>query len=106
MTTAKTKATLSAAIVASALSVSVIIPTQVDAYVSGCTTGNSSLGWYATCSFSSSGKVRAKVLCQNIITGNSYDKYGPSVSTGQASVITGCGALERVYNNAVYAVEG
>jgi hypothetical protein len=82
-----------------------LVPTRVNAYVSGCTTGNSSLGWFATCSFSSSVKVRAKVLCQNIITGNSSDKYGPSVSTGVQSIVN-CGALERVYNNAVYAVEG
>ena len=55
------------------------------AYVSGCTTGFSSVGAYAQCGFSSSGYYKVRVLCTNPFTGSSYFAYGPRKSTSSSS---------------------
>lgn len=84
----------------------ILASSSVSAYVTGCNTGHNQTGWWASCNYSSSGKVKAMVQCVNIFNANGYMKYGPSVRTGQASVITSCGWGEHVYNNNVYAREG
>jgi len=73
------------------------------AVVWNCSTGFGSVGVYGVCA---SGErpgdtYRVKILCKNWITQSSYTKAGNwvTLSSGQPSTISGCGAFEAYYGS-------
>lgn len=101
------KALLSFAVLAGLTVGSLGLAAPASAYVSGCTTGFSSVGAWAQCSFSSSGYYKVRVLCQNPFTKSSYFAYGPKKKVGsQVPSTVECNTWPEVFYGDAHAQEG